>query len=315
MRSIVLKFLYVIAKLQYPSYQKDLCYYVRDNYYSRINQYRYLTRDFIFKKRYKTIEYHGEFQQELTFILPFAYWHHLNKTLDKTIGCINTKEFYFFSPDHEERFDKREWTYNYNTYEIPNMTHSPTFSFRKWAPVPFKKHYRNDLFVYDKPILIIANKYNIEWDQQPLNYLDLPTLDRIISRYKQRYQIIYNRPSSDQIISDNSKILDLKEHQWLKETHPEVLLMCDLYAEYRKHVSSFNHLQLMVYANSCHFVSVHGGTAALASYFGGTNVIYSRSGIEHDFDEFNKLFPALSGARILVAKSQEELLQHLKSAY
>jgi hypothetical protein len=90
------------------------------------------------KKSYKTISFQGEFQQELTFVLPFAYWHYLNGTLAKTISCKGTKELYFFSKNHEERFNRRDWEYNEADYEIPNMTHSNVFSFRKWRQVPFK---------------------------------------------------------------------------------------------------------------------------------------------------------------------------------
>jgi hypothetical protein len=80
-------------------------------------------------------------------------------------------------------------------------------------------------------------------------------------------------------------------------------------------VKNFNHLQLMVYANCNHFISVHGGTSALASYFGGVNVILSKSGIEHYFKEFETIFPALSGAKILHATSEEKMFQCLSEHY
>ena len=74
------------------------------------------------------------------------------------------------------------------------MTHSPTFDFSKWMRVPLKSYYRNQVFVFDKPLLVIANKYNVEWDKPPINFLDIPTLDRIISAYRVTHQIIYNWP-------------------------------------------------------------------------------------------------------------------------
>jgi hypothetical protein len=83
--------------------------------------------------------------------------------------------------------------------------------------------------------------------------------------------------------------------------------MQDLYAQHRKSVNNYNHLQLLVYSNCQHFISVHGGAAALSSYFGGTNIIFSNSGIEHIFNEFATIFPALSGAQILHAKTHEEV--------
>ncbi|WP_230680119.1 hypothetical protein [Pontibacter sp. 172403-2] len=289
--------------------------YIRDNYYSRLNQLGFIGKDYFDKKKYKVIEFQQEFQQELTFVLPFAYWHHLNGTLLKTISCKNTKDLYFFSENHEEKYDVRLWRPLSASYDVPNMTHCNTFSFSKWARVPLKEHYQNDRFRFDKPLLIIANKYNIEWDGAPINYLDYATLNQIITTYKDKYQIVYNRPSSGQIVEDNSEILDLKEHARMRQEHPEVIVMDDLYAQHKATVNSFNHLQLLLYANCSHFISVHGGTAALASYFGGTNIIFSKRGVEHYFNEFSSIFPALSGARILHAKTEKAVLRYLEEYY
>lgn len=310
-RLLLLKILSAIVHVRYARFQKKHRYYIRDNAFSRLYQAKYFFRDFVKKRKYKTIEFCGEFQQELCFVLPFAYWHHLNGTLGKTISTRNTRELYFFSDNHAEIYDKRIWEYNGQHFEIPNMTHTLKLNRSKWAPVPLKKQFANDLFRFTKPILVIANKYNIEWNEQPLNFIDLPTLQQIIEACRDRYQIIYNRPSSDVIVSDNSDILDLHDRQWLQQNYPEVILMEDLYAQHVQQANNFNHFQLMVYANCDNFISVHGGTAALASYFGGTNIILSKNGIEHIFDEFQIIFPALSGANILHARSHGELIAHV----
>ncbi len=292
MQRLVLKFLYVVAALNYPVVRRDLRYFIRDNYYCRLNQLRFAARDYALKTKYKTIDYHGEFDQELRYVLPFAYWHHLNGTLKQTISCTNTKPFYFFSENHREQYEKRVWEAGYDYYDVPNMTHSPTFDFSKWARVPLKSEYRNELFRFGKPLLVIANKYNVEWDKPPINFLDIPALDRIITTFGATHQIIYNRPLTTQIVGDNSETMDLHEHNWLREKHPEVLLMNDLYEQHRERVSSFNHLQLMVYANCDRFISMHGGTAALASYFGGINIVLSHpgGGMEHHFNEYATIF-------------------------
>jgi hypothetical protein len=317
MQRFLLKFLYVVATLKYPRIRRDLRYFIRDNYFCRVNQLRFLTNDYVGRTPYKVVDYHGEFDQELRYVLPFAYWHHLNGTLKQTVSCTDTKPFYFFSQDHVEKYKKRVWQAGYDYYDVPNMTHSPTFDYSKWARVPLKSHYQNDWFVYDKPLLIIANKYNIEWDRPPINFLDIPTLDAIISTYKAHYQIIYNRPLSSQIVLDNSEIMDLNEHDWLRKNHPDVLLMHDLHDQYRDRVSNFNQLQLLVYANCDRFISMHGGTAALASYFGGINTILSHpsGGMEHPFNEYTTIFPALSGATILHAKTREEVVSYLALHY
>ena len=317
MKTLLLKSLYVLAGLRYPRMRPDLRYFVRDNYFARLNQLRFWQADFITKKPYKVVEFYGEFDQEIRYAMPFAYWHFLNGTLKQTIASKNTRPFYFFSPDHIEKYEKRVWEAGYGNYSIPNMTHAPSYDFSKWAQVPFKPHYKNDVFVYDKPLLVIANKYNIEWDKPPTNFLDIAALDQLISRLKNRYQLVYNRPLGGQIVHDNSEIMDLGEHAWLREKHPDVLLMNDLFEQHQANVENFNHLQLLVYANCNQFISMHGGTAALASCFGGTNILLSHpgGGFEHDFNEYENLFPALSGAKILHARSREELLTMVQENY
>lgn len=315
MQNLILKFLGLLTRALFPRTKQKYRYFIRDNKYSRLRQLKYFFKDYYHDKKYKNIIYQGEFQQELTFVLPFAYWHHLNGTLEKTISCRDTKEIYFFSKIHEERFSKRDWEHNVADFEIPNMTHTNSFSYKKWAKVPLKQHYKNNVFVYEKPILIIANKYNVEWKASPINFFDIPLLSKIFDSYKDKYQIIYNRPTSTNIVSDNSEILDLNEFQWIREKYPDVLLLNDLYEKHKTIVNNFNHMQLMVYANCSQFISVHGGTAALASYFGGTNIILSKSGVEHYFNEFKTIFPALSDARILHAKTEEEVLDLLVKYY
>ncbi|WP_461490009.1 hypothetical protein [Pontibacter sp. HJ8] len=272
-------------------------------------------KDYVMKPSYKQIEYRQEFQQELTFVLPFAYWHFLNGTLDKTISSKYTKELYFFSENHEEKYNRRTWRLSKESYEIPNMYHCRRVHFSKWAQVPLKEHYTNDLFVYQKPLLIIANKYNNEWGRGPINYFSLDLLFKVFDRFRHKYQIVYNRPGANYIVMDNSAIYEMNEAEQIREKYPDVLLAEDLYLKHREHVNNYNHFQLMLYANCERFLSVHGGTAALASYFGGKNIILSKRGHEHRYDEFNTIFRALSDAKIYHAKKEEELLHFLETYY
>jgi hypothetical protein len=308
MKRILLKALQKINRLRYPGLEKDYVACIASNHYSRLHELKFVAHDYLVKKRYKKISYHGEFQQELTFVLPYAYWHYCNGTLSKTQSSKDTRFFYFFSPDHEEHFEKREWKGWSHSFDIPNMGHCNTFDYSKWRAVPLKDHYRNNRYVFDKPTLVIANKYNIEWGKPPVNFLDLKTLDTLFSRFKDHYQIIYNRPKSHHIVNDHSEILELHEREWIRRYHPEVITLEDLYDKRPPFVKAFNHLQLLVYANCENFISVHGGTAALASYFGGVNIILSKMGFEHIFREYDTIFPKLSGARILHATSEAEVI-------
>ncbi len=309
-KAVLNKILSLYVRIRYRGVSREFMQFYKDTYYCQIVQLRHLLQDYIIRKKYKTISFNGEFAPELQFVLPFAYWHFKNGTLDKTRSSKYSKELYFFSPDHEEAFDERSNEGNYN-FEIPRILYSQDYDIQKWEQVPLKKTYQNSDYVYDKPILIIANRYNMEWDGAPVSFLSIPVLDSIIKKLRGKYTIIYNRPRSQNITVDDSIIYDLHEYEWLEQEHPDVILMETLYKENKAKANNFNHLQLMVYANASHFISTHGGTATLASYFGGINLILSKKGPEHHFKCYQKLYPKLSGARIYHAKSDEELFSHI----
>jgi len=305
---ILTKILSLYVRIKFGKISSLYRYYYRDTYYCKIVQAKYLFKDYIFKTKHKSIAFQGEFAPELQFVLPFAYWHYKNGTLKETISSKYTKEFYFFSPDHKELYETRSNSDNYN-YEIPRILYSHQYDIKKWEPVPLKEFYKNDFFVYDKPTLVIANRYNSEWDGPPISFLSIEVLSTLIKQLKNSYTIIYNRAGEQHITNDNSDIYDLQEFEWLKTEHPEVLLMQDFYHKNEVKANNYNHLQLMVYANANCFISVHGGTATLASYFGGVNIILSKQGPEHHFNCYEKLYPKLSGAKILHAVNSEQVIE------
>lgn len=293
---------------------KNLRYFVRDTLYCDLMQWKYPLNDYLFKRMYKTIEFHGEFGPELQFVLPFAYWHYKNGTLKATRSTKGMGEFYFFSPNHEDTTLLRTNEGNYN-FEVPRVLYSHNYDMKKWLPVPLKEVYKNDIYVFEKPALIIANRYNMEWDGPPISFLSIEMLQFIFDSLKDHYTIIYNRPGAQHITMDNSEIYELNEIGWIKENYPDVILMNDLYEENKGKARNFNHLQLMVYANAENFISTHGGTSVLASYFGGTNVILSKQGPEHVFGCYEALYPKLSGANIFHAKTDDELKRLIRANF
>lgn len=301
-------------RLRYPNVPYNLKYFYRDTYNCEMSQLKYVFQDYIFKMEYKNIYFNGEFAPELQFVLPFAYWHFKNGTLKSTHSSKYTKELYFFSPDHHEEFDTRSNEGNYN-FEVPRILYSQDYNIDKWLPVPLKAQYGNNVYKYDKPLLIIANRYNMEWDGPPISYYSITQLELMFSYLKDDYTIVYNRPRPENITGDNSDIYDLGEFDWIKMNFPEVILMEDLFVENKAKANNFNHLQMMVYANANHFISVHGGTATLASYFGGVNLIFSKKGPEHFFNCYRDLYPKLSGAKIIHAKTDEEVIKYLRANF
>lgn len=48
-----------------------------------------------------------EFEYELQLVIPYAYYLYKNNLLKKTTSCIYTKELYYFSNNHKEKYIKR----------------------------------------------------------------------------------------------------------------------------------------------------------------------------------------------------------------
>ncbi|MCE7059882.1 hypothetical protein [Dyadobacter sp. CY343] len=308
------KLLSFLILIRYGKLPADLRYFYRHTYSCRLNQIKYFFQDYLFKPKYKKLSFQGEFASELQFVLPFAYWHYKNGTLATTSSSKFTNELYFFSPKHSEEYDIRTEEGNKN-FEMPRILYSQDYNMKKWLAVPLKEHYQNNIYVYDKPILIIANRYNMEWDGPPISFYSIELLEYLFKELSDKYTIIYNRPRPQHITMDNSEIYDLGEYDWLEETYPNVILMENLYKENKGKANNFNHLQLMVYANASKFISIHGGTATLASYFGGTNLILSKKGPEHHFKCYEKLYPQFSGAKILHAKTDDEVKQYVNEYF
>jgi len=266
------------------------------------------------KHPYKDVVCEAEFGAELKYYLPYAYWHHLNGTLRSTSSFKHTSPFYFFSPNHLEREGQRQWLLD---PEIPNSEdHNFTYSYRRWAQVPLKATYQSVLnFGFSKPILIISNKFNREWEGPPVNFLSIDVLAQLFDRLTPHYTIVYNRPGADMIVVDHNDMQSFNDKAYLREHYPNVWLAEDLYARHRQEVTSFNHFQLALYSQCEHFISVQGGNSVLTSYFGGTNLVYQRRGHEIFFNELETFYPQLAGTRCIGVNTYEDLLKEVESKY
>jgi len=253
-----------------------------------------------------------EFGYELQLVIPYAYYLHNNGLLKETTSCLNTKELYFFSNKHIETYTAR--TFNYPN--VPNKTpHVKELNYLQWTPPPYKNIFKNDIFLYDKPLLIIHNKFNKEWKLDPINYINKETLNQIFDFCKNKYKIVYIRPKNKNIITDNSKIFDLNERDVL-QMH-DIIDANDLYEEKKEmhNISNFNHFQLLLHSNCNHFISVQGGNSVLASYFGGTNIIYAKRGSELLCDSYSSHYKKYSNCNILHANNYENFIDLIKNNF
>jgi hypothetical protein len=255
------------------------------------------------------VSYDGEFGHELKGVVPYAYWLHQQGRLRRTVSALDTRCFYFFSPEHEERKVHRRHR-ALRDFPLYDVFTSGLDRWR-WLAPPLRETYANRRFQWPKPPLVISNKFSREWDGDPVNYLDLSALRALLALLQDRYTIIYNRPGADEIVPDHQKLLELGDRELLAREYPRVIRLSDFWRAHRD--LTFNTLQCMVYANCQHFISVQGGPSVLASYFGGRNIIFVRLGSELTsgayrwFDQFSgcRVFPVGDLAALLATARRE----------
>jgi hypothetical protein len=265
-------------------------------------------------------KYFGEFAFELLAVVPYAYWLYRQGRLEFTVGCPDTHCLYYFSPHHEERSVERSYVpiteypiglggpLRYDRKAFPTMLDTG-----KWLPPPYKQIYQDDRFRWAKATCIVCNKATEEqylWHRAPTNFMNAELLVSVIGKLRERYQVIYNRPRASDIVNDHQKILESGDIDAVKRAYPDVLTIQELHARHPE--LGFNELQLRLFAGCEKFVSVLGGSSYLASYFGGTNVVYARRGWEVACGAYQRWFNLFSGARVVAASTPRRLLHAIE---
>lgn len=253
-----------------------------------------------------------EFGYELQLVIPYAFYLHKNNLLNNTTSSLMTKELYYFSKNHKEKYKKRR----FKRPNVPNNSpHVKELKYDKYIPPPYKSIFKNNHFVFDKPLLIIHNKFNEEWSGPPINYIDKNTLNEIFNLLCNKYTIVYIRPQAKNIIDDNSNIYKLEENDLLYSYN--IIDGNKLYEETKEkyNINNFNHFQLLLHANCNKFISVQGGNCVLASYFGGTNIIFAKRGKELKYGAYDGHYKKYSNCNILHSNNYPEFIQLIKNNF
>lgn len=265
-------------------------------------------------------QYFGEFAFELLAVIPYAYWLHHQGRLDFTASTADTKCLYYFSEHHEEQAIPRNYV---PITEYPLGERGPlrydrkafpaTLDTTQWLPPPYKTVYNDGRFRWSRESCIVCNKFSDEqylWYRGPANFIDTATVLQVIGRLRERYQVIYVRPRKEDIVNDHQTIHESGDIDAVTRAYPDVLTIQQLQAEHPD--LSFNELQLRLFAGCERFVSVLGGSSYLASYFGGTNVVFARRGWEVACGAYERWFHLFSGARVIRTASPQALLRSVE---
>ncbi len=198
------------------------------------------------------IEAFDEFGYILWYYAPISYDAFLKGKLISTKSKIGTKPVFYFSENHTE--DEIHYDPPMLKKTLQPIEHftscykieGPLFIKDNWTPPPYKKIFKNDVYVYDKPILTINNKNTKEWGQHPHNYFNSDFLNKIFTELKSKYQIIYIRPPDKsenfKLQKDTNQIsLDIGDKEILRN-HPEVIDIETLLLKSDKVYNDLNHL-------------------------------------------------------------------------
>ena len=262
-----------------------------------------------------------EFGYELISALPYAYYLYSEGLLKGSESAVDTKCLYYFSPNHKENDNPRSFFNTPKANKIPNIDiHKPYLNKDEFLPPPLKKHYANDRFKFKKETIVICNRINKEWNKEPINFFDVPTLRKLFKKLQRKYQIIYINIEGQQALYDNAPPISIGDYDLIKkEFSKSVINIHDLHEKNTD--LSFNELQLMIFANCQKFITMNGGHSILCSYFGGENIIMSKYGkpqakeIKPEINSFYRWYNELGDSRIIHVENEQKLLSKIQSLW
>ncbi len=250
----------------------------------------------------ETLDYTGEFGTELVVFLPFVTWLHENGILarHKLRLYRGMRCFYDHVAPKEfiEKSEPRVYVRRRDRVGLPirnedtfdnTFTRCPLLSYPDFRSRFAQQKLACDLREDGRPLLVIHNKYNKEWNfGRSVNHITPGALDETIGRLKSQYRIVYIRHgmrSLPQTYShDHNAMLDDLADQPVLARHPEVMNYEDLFEEHVRNggADDMNLVKNAIYARSYHFISAQGGGTYQCAYFSGSLLmIQHRTGVEH----------------------------------
>lgn len=193
----------------------------------------------------------------------------------------------------------------------------PSFTLENWSPPKIKNKWKNYL-KYDKPTIVVQNKYTLEWMKAPFNYFSVEFLNEFFEIFKVKYQILYIRPDSNRkdYYTDENKILKFGDYDLIKDKHPEIITIKDVMDKHPE--LNFNTAQFAIHATSDKHISPSGGNACLSAYFGGDLFIfdtYNEAGPLRGIWQTNSWLKFLGGSNIYGFNKYEDMLNKIKELW
>jgi len=277
-----------------------------------------------------TIDNNPEFGIELVLTIPYAHWLHKNNQLEKVVTSKGMKPFYYFTDNVEEKYDYRtidnsvsglnslpnDWIYgNVNNAKLysESWEHWKNFydiekgcgilNYKQWDMPNYNEYYKNDEIKFDKPVIVISNRYNFEHGHKPVGYFDIKCLSEMFYYLTESgYTVIYKRPRNNEFPLDQNEInsymnnfeltddvedLGVISDYDLTKYYDDVHLLDDVVDDYDEY--TYNEVQLKLFANTDGFIGMGGGSTLLLCLFQKpTLAYYGRRMVEADRKYFWK---------------------------
>lgn len=253
-----------------------------------------------------------EYGYELLSVYPYAYYLHLKGELQGTISGVDTKPLYFFSKNHTEVEGRRAFLNIHQAKHdgIPNtVIHRAELDWDKCVFPPLKDYYKDKAISFNKPTVCICNRYTKEWDGDPVNFFDIPTLQSMFEMLKDRYQVVYISISGRKEYYDNNEEICADDKNFIDANY-DADEVCHIDRIIEENNTSFNETVYRVMAGCERFITMNGGFGILASYFGGDNIIYSKScqELREDVNSFHRWYYRIGGSTISHVGTYKELI-------
>ena len=236
----------------------------------------------------RTLDFEGEFSMELILFLPYITWLSKAGLLRRTrvviyagmrcfyddVDCLELVEKHSLRRHlPEERRLASLPVKSEHAYDVGER--SPFHLYpdlrRKFGALPLAPALADST----KPLLVLHNKFAVEWNRAPVNHFTLDLLDSLFAILAREFTVVYVRhgmsPEPRGYSKDDNFSLPFDDRTVLKG-HPDVLCFDDLYAE---HVAAggtqdVNTFKNVLYSRCYHFLSSQGGGAAHIAFFSGS---------------------------------------------
>jgi hypothetical protein len=268
-------------------------------------------------ERSGVIEYTGEFGAEITTFIPFVCWLKAEGRLQgrRVLTYRGMRPYYYFldEADYAEKPDTRRWLPVAERNWPSNSSYTATR--QPWHKMPdYRARYADEGPAFARPVLFVQNKFCVEWDSGPINYIPLKALEALFAHGAKRFDIIYSRPR--RMAPDNGYAID--ENQDCD--YPD-LAVCKRYpgvTVLEEHCAAtgapYNLTKLQILAKSRLFVAVQGGGAHLLACFGDAMMLLlHRAGEEHPHTYAAGPYKYLSSPPpvLMVAHDRDEFMSGL----